>query len=166
MIDGVRSTTKEVDMTTLLAIDPGKKTGWSEIQYDESTFNLVVTAELDVDEVFETLLNGIDDPEAHHPDVIVIEDFRITVGTGKLGSPDWSLRLIGAVEYLGFKYDIPVVKQFPSNAKAFSTNEKLRAVGMWHKGGAGHANDSLRHAMLYMVKHGWRDDRLLEADSE
>ena len=150
-------------MTNLLAIDPGKMTGWSELSYTSNNYTLHSTAELSVDEVWEVLVNGLDVPEGPHPDVIVIEDFKITTGTGKLGSPDWSLRLIGAVEYLGFKYDIPVVKQYPSNAKAFSTNDKLRAVDMWHKGGAGHANDSLRHAMLYMVKHGWRDDRLLEA---
>ena len=150
-------------MTKLIAIDPGKMTGWSELTYTSDSYTLHASAELSVDQVWEVLVNGLDDPEGPHPDVIVIEDFKITTGTGKLGSPDWSLRLIGAVEYLGFKYDIPVVKQYPSNAKAFSTNDKLRAVGMWHKGGAGHANDSLRHAMLYMVKHAWRDDRLLEA---
>lgn len=150
-------------MTNLLAIDPGKMTGWSELSYTSDSFTVHTSAELTVTEVWDIFVNALDDHEAEKPDVIVIEDFRITTGTGKLGSPDWSLRLIGAVEYIGYKYDIPVVKQMPSNAKAFSTNEKLRAVGMWHKGGAGHANDSLRHAMLYMVKHGWRDDRLLEA---
>lgn len=150
-------------MTNLLAIDPGKMTGWSELSYTSDSFTVHASAELTVAEVWDILVNALDDPESEKPDVIVIEDFRITTGTGKLGSPDWSLRLIGAIEYIGYKYDIPVVKQMPSNAKAFSTNEKLRAVDMWHRGGAGHANDSLRHAMLYMVKHGWRDDRLLEA---
>lgn len=150
-------------MTNITAIDPGKMTGWSELSYTSDNYTIHSSVELTVPEVWEVLVNGLDDPHVPHPDVIVIEDFKITTGTGKLGSPDWSLRLIGAVEYLGFKYDIPVVKQYPSNAKAFSTNDKLRAVDMWHKGGAGHANDSLRHAMLYMVKHGWRDDRLLEA---
>lgn len=150
-------------MTHLIAIDPGKMTGWAEITYDSSTISEVTTAELTVEEVMEVLLNGID-IDQNLPDAIVIEDFRITTGTGKLGSPDWSLRLIGMAEYLAFKYDIPLIKQFPSNAKAFSTNNKLRAVGMWHSGGEGHANDALRHAMLYMVKAGWRDDRLLDAD--
>ena len=150
-------------MTNLLAIDPGKMTGWAELSYTSDSFTIHTASELTVDEVWDTLYTSLDNTDSDKPDVIVIEDFRITTGTGKLGSPDWSLRLIGAVEYLGFKYDIPVVKQYPSNAKAFSTNDKLRAVDMWHKGGAGHANDALRHAMLYMVKHGWRDDRLLEA---
>lgn len=152
-------------MKHLIAIDPGKMTGWSEVTYTSDTIVNVTSVELTVEEVWDIFVNTIDYPDEHaKPDVIVIEDFRITTGTGKLGSPDWSLRLIGAVEYICYKNDIKLVKQMPSNAKAFSTNEKLRAVDMWHKGGAGHANDSLRHAMLYMVKNGWRDDRLLEAE--
>lgn len=148
-------------MTSIISIDPGKTTGWSEITYTRDTFIIEAAAELTINEVLDTLLNGLDDPDIEKPDAIVIEDFKITAGTGKLGSPDWSLRLIGAVEYICYKYDIPLVKQLPVNAKNFSSNERLRRIGMWHKGGAGHANDSLRHAMLYMVKHGWRDDRLL-----
>ena len=150
-------------MTRLLSIDPGKMTGWAEIDYTKSEITSMNTMEVPMDTIWELLGNVLDDEDRTKPDVLVIEDFKITTGTGKLGSPDWSLRIIGAVEYLGHKHGIPVVKQFPSNAKSFSTNDKLRAVDMWHKGGAGHANDALRHAMLYMVKHGWRDDRLLEA---
>ena len=148
-------------MTNVIAIDPGKMTGWSEIEYDSDSFRLKYSAELDMDAVLEHL-RTLDDIDYTTPDVIIIEDFKITTGTGKLGSPDWSLRLIGAVEYVAAKHGIPVVKQTPANAKAFSTNAKLRAVDMWHVGGAGHANDSLRHAMLYMVKHGWMDRRLLD----
>lgn len=150
-------------MRHILAIDPGKMTGWAEVEYTESEIISKNTMEVSIEEIWELIGDVLDDPDRTLPDVLVIEDFKITTGTGKLGSPDWSLRIIGAVEYLGFKNSIPVVKQYPSNAKAFSTNDKLRAVDMWHKGGAGHANDALRHAMLYMVKHGWRDDRLLEA---
>ena len=148
-------------MTNVIAIDPGKMTGWSEIEYDSDSFRLKYSAELDMDAVLEHL-RTLDDIDYTTPDVIIIEDFKITTGTGKLGSPDWSLRLIGAVEYVAAKHGMPVVKQTPANAKAFSTNSKLMAVGMWHVGGAGHANDSLRHAMLYMVKHGWMDRRLLD----
>ncbi len=78
-------------MTNLLAIDPGKMTGWSELSYTSDSYTLHSSAELSVGEVWEVLVNGLDDPEGPHPDVIVIEDFKITTGTGKLGSPDWSL---------------------------------------------------------------------------
>ena len=150
-------------MTTIMAIDPGKMTGASTLNYTKDSPKFYMRSyEIPMDEINGWLLENLEE-QALDIDVVVIEDFKITAGTGKLGSPDWSLRIIGAVEYICAQYGIPVVKQFPSNAKSFSTNEKLKAVDMWHKGGAGHANDSLRHAMLYMVKHGWRDDRLLEA---
>lgn len=153
-------------MIRLLAIDPGKMTGVCVVEFDGSEVKVIHTDEVKMEDRF-TFINGaLSRDEYGKIDKVVIEDFKITPGTGKLGSPDWSLRIIGAVELMCDLRGIPLTKQFPSNAKAFSTNEKLRAVGMWHKGGAGHANDSLRHAMLYMVKHGWRDDRLLEADSE
>lgn len=150
-------------MTVLLAIDPGKMTGAAFLTYNKDSPKFYMNSyEIPMSEINSWLLENLDE-QAGDIDTVVIEDFKITAGTGKLGSPDWSLRIIGAVEYICEQYGIPVVKQYPSNAKSFSTNDKLRAVSMWHKGGAGHANDALRHAMLYMVKHGWRDERLLEA---
>lgn len=150
-------------MTTILSIDPGKMTGAALLSFSTETPEYSMeTFEIPMEDIFKWLHANLEE-KYFDIDAVVIEDFKITSGTGKLGSPDWSLRIIGAVEYICQKYSVPVTKQFPSNAKAFSTNEKLRAVDMWHRGGAGHANDSLRHAMLYMVKHGWRDDRLLEA---
>lgn len=149
-------------MPTILAIDPGKMTGAARITYSKGSPKIEVqTYEIPMEEINRWLEENLAE-QADYIDAVVIEDFKITAGTGKLGSPDWSLRIIGAVEYVCEQYAIPVTKQFPSNAKSFSTNDKLRAVDMWHKGGEGHANDALRHAMLYMIKHGWRDDRLLE----
>lgn len=150
-------------MTTILAIDPGKMTGAAFITYSKDSTKIYMQSyEIPMEEINSWLQENLEE-QSYDIDAVVIEDFKITAGTGKLGSPDWSLRIIGAVEYICNQYGIPLTKQFPSNAKSFSSNEKLRAVDMWHKGGAGHANDALRHAMLYMVKHGWRDDRLLEA---
>lgn len=149
-------------MTKILSIDPGKMTGASFVTYNTDSPDIEIeTFEVPMTDINEWLLTYLEE-KYFDIDAVIIEEFKITAGTGKLGSPDWSLRIIGAVEYICARYGVPITKQFPSNAKAFSTNEKLRAVDMWHKGGAGHANDSLRHAMLYMVKHGWRDDRLLE----
>lgn len=147
----------------LLAIDPGKMTGWAEVEFntDGSRHTVTNLQEVSMDNIWSSLQEVFSE---RVPDCVVIEDFKITTGTGKLGSPDWSLRIIGAVEYLAYLNNIPVVKQTPANAKAFSTNERLRAVEMWHKGGAGHANDALRHALLFMVKKGWRDNRLLDAE--
>jgi hypothetical protein len=32
----------------------------------------------------------------------------------------------------------------------------------WHKGGEGHANDAIRHALLKLVKSGWKPKVLLK----
>jgi hypothetical protein len=46
-------------------------------------------------------------------------------------------------------------------AKVAINNEQLKAVGLWHRGGAGHANDALRHIAIRLINVGWRDPRLL-----
>jgi hypothetical protein len=81
---------------------------------------------------------------------IVWEDFHITVETAKKTPQPWSLHLIGVMLYFCWKYDIPCATQSPVR-KGFATNDKLRHVGFWHKGGEGHANDAFRHAMIYLV---------------
>jgi hypothetical protein len=50
--------------------------------------------------------------------------------------------------------------QLPSQ-KPFADNEKLHAVDFWHVGGAGHANDSLRHAMVWIVERNRKWTRKL-----
>lgn len=141
-------------MTDLLAIDPGKMTGVCRVQFDPSTETLGApeTAEIAMTDIYSWLWQTFD---SGAPEAVALEDFKITPGTGRLGSPDWSLRIIGAVEMLAEHYGVPVRKQPPANAKAFATNDRLRALGLWHRGGAGHANDASRHAVLYMVHKGW-----------
>ena len=146
-------------MTHLLAIDPGKMTGWAWIEYSKTSTKIMETREVPFEDIYTLLTEYLDHEQ--RVDAVVIEDFRITAGTGKLGSPDWSLRIIGATELLTQRHGIPLTKQMPSSAKTFSTDDKLRAVDLWHRGGAGHANDALRHALLYLVKDGWVDRRLL-----
>ena len=63
-------------MTNLLAIDPGKMTGWSELSYTSNSYTLHASAELSVDEVWEVLVNGLDDPEGPHPDRGLQDHYR------------------------------------------------------------------------------------------
>jgi hypothetical protein len=53
--------------------------------------------------------------------------------------------------------------QSPADAKAMFTNEKIRILDYWHRGGEGHALDSIRHALLRLVKSGWKPVKLLES---
>jgi hypothetical protein len=55
-----------------------------------------------------------------------------------------------------------IVFQSPADAKAMFPNEALKKVGAWHVGGEGHANDAIRHALLRLVKTGWKPRVLLD----
>jgi hypothetical protein len=83
---------------------------------------------------------------------IVTERFVITPRTGELGSPDWSLKVCGAIEWLVWRHwqlpgDETVVYQSAGDAKRLVPNPVLKAAGVWHRGGAGHARDALRHGV-------------------
>jgi hypothetical protein len=96
---------------------------------------------------------------------VVAERFVITTRTGELASPDWSLKVNGMLEWLVWKHwglvdDQGVVYQGASEAKKLVPNPVLRTAGVWHKGGAGHARDALRHgvyryATKYKITDAW-----------
>lgn len=135
----------------LLAIDPGLMTGLSFLDItDPDNPEVMWTLEAEVEDFY----NAIDEVISHYAEnlVVVIENFIITVETAKKAQAPWSLRGYGAVQFLCMKHGVKLNHYSPSEAKNFSTNEKLKKAEFWHVGGAGHANDSLRHAMLYLSK--------------
>ena len=131
----------------LLAIDPGLMTGVCLIDMlDRENPVRVWSAEVTTTEFYDKISELVAQPETH----VVIEDFKITVETGKLTEAPWSLNLIGIVQYLCYLNGKVLDFQLPSQ-KPFADNDKLRAVDFWHVGEAGHANDALRHAMIWIV---------------
>lgn len=84
---------------------------------------------------------------------IVIERFTITARTAQLSQAPWSLEIIGVARFFAESCGQSLVVQTPADAKRFSTDGKLKALGWWHKGGAGHANDAARHLLLYAARH-------------
>ena len=139
----------------ILALDPGKKTGWAAYDFTTKRF---VSGEGD----FITSARRAHAIAAEHNDElsIVSESFTITVNTAKNTQATWSLELIGVYRYLSLAYcreDLTL--QAPAAAKRFSSDDRLRAMG-WYTPGKGHANDAARHLMLYLVTRKWWDDRL------
>jgi hypothetical protein len=91
---------------------------------------------------------------------IVCERFVITPKTGELTSPDWSLKVCGVLEWLAFRHwnapnEDSVVYQSAGDAKRLVPNEVLKRAGIWHRGGAGHARDALRHG-VYRYATGYK----------
>lgn len=89
--------------------------------------------------------------------IIAVEKYTITIATAKKSQQPYSLWCIGAVAWaLGIQDKSgPIKVQTPADAKHFTSNDQLRTLGLWHRGGAGHANDALRHTVLAAARTGW-----------
>ena len=145
-------------MTThLISVDPGKTSGFvvldiTDTLIDDATPGIVESSEK---EQMSTCY------DVHHllsadNDIfyrIVCEDFIITTQTGKKKDTRYSLEIIGALRYLAGMYHVPFTLQRPSEAKSFVSNERLKSMGLYVKGGEGHMRDAMRHAVYNICFH-------------
>lgn len=148
----------------LFAVDPGLLTGAVLADYtDPDDPKTIWSAELSIEEFYGRLEETF---ATYGSDLTLIwEDFHITVETAKKTPQPWSLHLIGLMLYYCWKYDVPFSVQSPVR-KGFASNDKLRRVGFWHKGGEGHANDGYRHLMIYIADNNPNWVRKLLAPEE
>lgn len=149
---------------TIIALDPGLASGCAVLRLDEDrSLTLLESHELPVEETWAWLGQSLGNYSGDLLDVgvqqagveLVAETFIITTETAKKSQSPWSLRLLGVAEYLAHAYAVPFIEQTPSQAKRLVTNDMLRAGGVWHKGGEGHANDAIRHAVYRLLTSGW-----------
>lgn len=150
-------------MSRILAIDPGKMTGMSCWTIEKGKDPVLEwTAEVDEDTFAQPIRHEFD----RHPDIeIVCERFVITTQTGKNAQAPYSLELIGVLKQEmrdRGRSTSEIVFQSPANAMKLFPNDALKKLGYWHKGGAGHALDSIRHGLLRTTALGWKPVRLLE----
>lgn len=163
-------------ISRVLAIDPGKMTGVAYTSYDpyKNTAKILATAELSILEgsnrEHATYLRAMirqwrEQAGIEYPTRIVCERFTITPQTGKKSQEaKAALETIGAVKLMCREEAYPldaIVWQSPAEAKSGWDNPKLKRCDLWHRGGAGHALDALRHAATYMVSIGWNDPRMI-----
>ena len=147
----------------VLAIDPGKTTGMSlfSIKNGEDPELLWSGEEDFVGFADKTRMIFTQYPNLE----VVCEKFTINMQTAKKSQAPYSLECIGALKLIlvdrGF--DPESLKfQLPANAMSMFTNEKLKKLEYWHRGGAGHALDAIRHGLLYLVMTGWVPRKLLQ----
>lgn len=137
----------------IIAVDPGGTTGLVVVRPD-----LTIEASMEIPDWYDVPkyiedMYILHDESGIDPPFVVCERFFITGQTHKKTPQEEPKDIIGALKYLHRKYTgLPLPLQSPSDAKSFSTNDKLHKVGFWHIGGAGHANDAFRHALLFMFK--------------
>jgi len=154
-------------MKYVLSIDPGKASGVALLSWDgaDGNPNILLSKEVQPEEFaipVETLLNSYRNEDSLS---VVCERFTINAQTVRNSQAPYSLEQIGVLKHLcrTNMYDPGrIIFQSPADAKAMFPNEALKKVGAWHVGGEGHANDAIRHALLRLVKTGWKPRVLLD----
>lgn len=150
---------KEKAKPYVLAIDPGLTSGVSLVQREPLT--LLKSDELEWAATARFVDTALREFGGENVDV-VLERFTITQQTAKNSQQTWSLEIIGMCRLLSLAHGAgQITLQSPADAKRFSTNPRLKSLGLWHVGGGGHALDSLRHVVLRLTRTGWTDSRLL-----
>lgn len=150
-------------MRHIIAIDPGLKTGICRFDWDgENEPVLVWSKEIDMHELAPIIreeLASYDDLE------FAVERFTINAQTAKKTQAPYSLELIGVIKQcirdVNRDPDTDMTLQQPADAMNMFPNAALKKLEYWHRGGAGHALDSIRHGLLYMVRQKWAPKRLL-----
>lgn len=150
----------------VLSIDPGKITGMSLFSYEYGSEPIMEwSKELEQDEVAEVVRNTIWTPTIRHNVDVVCERFVINAQTVKNSQAPYSLEVIGIVKQClkdnGKAMD-DIYFQTPADAMTMFDNKKLKKLDYWHVGGGGHALDAIRHALLRLVKIGWKPIKLLQ----
>jgi len=147
----------------MFCCDPGLMSGVGILNYNpalDPPVKLVGSMECElpyVGEAAEHFLTTYGPREA----AIVCERFTITVKTAQNSQAPWSLEVIGMLRWLLWKHwhvdpeDVLILQQ-PADAKRLVNNDLLRRIGLWHRGGEGHANDALRHGVYRYARLGVR----------
>ena len=145
----------------VLSVDPGKTSGvafltWSGGKTDSPLIEY--STESSEESYASDVLVALKNWQSYDNFIVCCERFTINAQTVRNSQAPYSLEQIGVLKHLCREYRFPVdlVKfQAPVDAKNMFPNAVLRKLEIWHKGGEGHANDALRHALLALVKKGW-----------
>ena len=150
----------------VLAVDPGKLTGVVLLEWNVGDEVPQQKLSVEVDEVnfFTTVDIALTGWKNYEKFAVVCERFTITAQTVRNSQAPFSLEQIGVLKHTcrmrGYKAE-DIKFQAPVDAKTMFPNDRIKKVGIWHKGGEGHALDATRHALLYLVKQGWKPKVLL-----
>lgn len=154
---------KSMNTKYVLSVDPGKATGVAFLVWNETSDpELISTHEAqpsDFAKIIRELISSVDGQL-----FVVCERFVINAQTVRNSQAPYSLEQIGVLKQCLRDAGIPedsILWQSPADAKAMFPNEALKKVGYWHRGGEGHALDALRHALVCLVKKGWKPSALL-----
>lgn len=151
-------------MKHVLSVDPGKATGMALFSFETGQEPVMVwSGEFQQDEYAAPIREALRGTEGVLE--VVCERFTINAQTVKNSQAPFSLEQIGILKQCLMDAGRPaddIYFQSPADAKAMFPNEALKKLGYWHRGGEGHALDAIRHALLRLIKSGWKPVKLLE----
>lgn len=134
---------------TVLALDPGKTTGYCYGIHTNKKLILVPDeGELSLVEIYERMreFTSIDDGSNLH---IVYEDFNYR-NAARMGLDLTPVKVIGVIELFRDRHE-PIIsfsKQSASTGKMFYTDEKLKELGAYRVGKK-HGRDATRHLLQW-----------------
>lgn len=150
----------------VLSVDPGKASGISLFQVSVGGEPVLISSgEYQQNEYATPIRDALAlSASAGIKIEVVCERFIINAQTVRNSQAPYSLEQIGILKQClmdaGHEAE-SIIFQSPADAKAMFSNEKLKILGYWYRGGEGHALDSLRHALLRFAKTGWKPIKLL-----
>lgn len=149
--------TELLESTAIIAVDPGGTTGCA-TYWDGQISAVQVPDPMEFMQRFEQWIDAA--LKSGYTVHAVCERFVIGPATLRHSQQTTALELIGAVKYAAHRRGVPVTLQAASEAKTFCDNARLRNLRLYVRG-KDHANDALRHLVLWLVKNGWRSPRLI-----
>jgi hypothetical protein len=152
----------------IIAVDPGKASGICAFTFTTGDSNpiLMTSGEFQPEEYAKPIRELIEySINNGYVLEVACERFTINAQTAKNSQAPFSLEQIGVLKQIlrdyGFS-DSLLKYQSPADAKRMFGNDALKKLEYWHKGGAGHALDAIRHGLLYLANNGWTPLRLLQ----
>lgn len=143
----------------VIAVDPGKATGLSAFSFVKGEEPVLLDSfEAQFDTFAPWIRKWLVDASDFDAFYVVCERFTINAQTVKNSQAPFSLEEIGVLKQLMLDERISpdeIIFQSPADAKAMWDNSKLKKLEYWHRGGEGHALDSIRHGLLFIIKLGW-----------
>jgi len=131
--------------TCVVAVDPGETTGWCAVRLPD--FEVAAGQVRDVDALIRVL-------EAHKPEVVVVEDFRLRPERAKSLSQQQlhASEVIGTVAAWCGRNWVELERQ-PASMRTVVTRELLGRLGLWSlTRNMPHARDAAKHLVVWLLR--------------
>ena len=139
-------------MIHVWAFDPGETTGWCHLSIHDGEVGVFSCDEADHQGIGNLLFDNQTLKAAISKKDIVETVFIVEkyIMNAKITQSPWSLKTTGLIEYFAVHNQIFYVEQTPSQAKNLISNDVIKRAGLYVPG-KGHAMDSVRHALYFLI---------------